>query len=62
MAQISLRGIDPAILDLMVSDLVEDPADLSIGELNRIRSIALGEPLLVNHLISPKGHESPSEE
>ncbi|HKJ52236.1 MAG TPA: RND transporter, partial [Gammaproteobacteria bacterium] len=39
--------------DLQVADLVWQPADLSDTELARIRDIALGEPVLVNRLVSP---------
>jgi len=42
--------------DLMVEDLVQDAAGLSSSELERIKQIALSEPLLVNRLISPSGH------
>ena len=42
--------------DLIVGDLVENGAMLSEGELQRVRDIALAEPLLVNRLVSAKGH------
>ena len=42
--------------DLIVEDLVQNAADLSGGDLERIRKIALSEPLLVNNLLSPSGH------
>ncbi|MBN2314344.1 MAG: MMPL family transporter [Sedimentisphaerales bacterium] len=42
--------------DLIVENLVEDAAGLSDGDLERIKAIALSEPLLVNSLISPSGH------
>lgn len=42
--------------DLIVEDLVGDVAGLSDRELERIKGIALSEPLLVNRLISPSGH------
>jgi len=42
--------------DLIVEDLVGDAAELSDRELERIKGIALCEPLLVNRLISPSGH------
>lgn len=42
--------------DLIVGDLVENGAMLSEGELQRVRDIALTEPLLVNRLVSAKGH------
>ncbi|GMR04635.1 MAG: MMPL family transporter [Thermodesulfobacteriota bacterium] len=41
--------------DLTVSDLVEDAGALTDGELTRVRDIALGEPALVNRLISADG-------
>jgi predicted RND superfamily exporter protein len=41
--------------DLIVADLVEDPASLTPEKLQAIRDIALHEPLLVNRLISPDG-------
>ncbi len=42
--------------DLIVEDLVYEPADLTPEKIKEIRSIALNEPLLVGHLISPTGH------
>ncbi|UCF17782.1 MAG: MMPL family transporter, partial [Phycisphaerales bacterium] len=42
--------------ELIVEDLVVDAAELSDSELERIKEIALCEPLLVNRLISPSGH------
>jgi predicted RND superfamily exporter protein len=42
--------------DLIVEDLVDDAAGSSESELERIRAIALSEPLLVNRLVSPSGH------
>jgi len=42
--------------NLIVEDLVGDVAELSDNELERIKRIALSEPLLVNRLISPSGH------
>jgi len=41
--------------DLIVADLVENPAALDAADLQRIRDIAVNEPLLVNRLISPDG-------
>lgn len=41
---------------LIVEDLVSDPQNLSEEDLQRIRAIALNEPLLVNKLIAPDGH------
>ncbi|MEO1878786.1 MAG: MMPL family transporter [Methylococcales bacterium] len=43
--------------DLIVADLVVDP-QLSREEINKIKQVALHEPLLVNRLISSKGHVS----
>ncbi|MCP3689653.1 MAG: MMPL family transporter [Gammaproteobacteria bacterium] len=42
--------------DLLVEDLVLEPDSLSDDDLNRIRDIALSEPVLVNRLISPGAH------
>ena len=42
--------------DLVVSDLVEDAMSLSDEELAEIRKIALAEPLLVNVIVSDRGH------
>lgn len=42
--------------DLVVRDLVPDPAALSDADLARIRDIALKEPLLLNRLIPPRAH------
>lgn len=39
-----------------VEDLVRDAASLSKEDLNRIRRIAVSEPLLVNRMISAAGH------
>ncbi|MBE9529033.1 MAG: MMPL family transporter [Proteobacteria bacterium] len=41
--------------DLVVGDLVSDPENMSADELAKVRSIALGEPMLVNRMISPDG-------
>jgi predicted RND superfamily exporter protein len=41
--------------DLIVADLVPDAAQLDAAELQRIRDIAVHEPLLVNRLISTNG-------
>ncbi len=41
--------------DLIVEELVLDPATLEDADLTRIRGIVLNEPLLVNRLISPGG-------
>jgi len=42
--------------DLMVADLVEDTGALDQNELQRVKRIALAEPLLVRRLISESGH------
>ncbi len=42
--------------DLTVIDLVEDPDNLTAEELEKIKQIALNEPLLVNRLVSPAAH------
>jgi predicted RND superfamily exporter protein len=42
--------------DLTVIDLVENPQDLSPEDLQKIRHIALNEPLLVRRIVSPSGH------
>jgi len=42
--------------DLTVIDLVEDPENLSADELEKIKNIALNEPLLLDRLISPSAH------
>lgn len=42
--------------DLVVRDLVPDPASLDDAGLARLRRIALNEPLLLNRLISPRAH------
>jgi predicted RND superfamily exporter protein len=39
--------------DLLVRDLVADPAALAPDDLKRVRRVALAEPLLVNRLVSP---------
>lgn len=41
--------------DLLVNDLVEFPDELSPEELERVRNIAMNEPLVVNRLISVDG-------
>jgi len=41
--------------DLHVGDLVSDAADLLDSDLERIKNVALHEPLLVKRLISPNG-------
>ena len=42
--------------DLVVEDLISDAAKLSDEDLARIRAVALAEPLLVNRLVSKRGH------
>jgi predicted RND superfamily exporter protein len=42
--------------ELIVEDLVRDAGSLSDEELERVRQIALNEPMLVNLIISPSGH------
>ena len=42
--------------DLIVEDLVVDPAGLAEQELARLRRFALGEKAIVNKLVSPTGH------
>ncbi len=42
--------------DLTVADLVEEPLQLSAADLDKIRQIALAEPMLINRLISPRSH------
>ena len=41
--------------DLLVNNLVEFPAELTDAQLDRIRDIALNEPLVVNRLVSKDG-------
>jgi predicted RND superfamily exporter protein len=42
--------------DLIVEDLVQNAESLSNSDLERIKKIALSEPLLVNRQVSPSGH------
>lgn len=42
--------------DLVVQDLVEDAASLDDAELERLQAVALGEPALVDGLISRRAH------
>ncbi|MHC4676742.1 MAG: efflux RND transporter permease subunit, partial [Planctomycetota bacterium] len=42
--------------DLIVEDLVQNAKSLSDADLERIKKIALSEPLLVNRQVSPSGH------
>lgn len=42
--------------ELIVTDLVEAPGELSYDKLLWIKQTAIAEPLLVNRLVSPNGH------
>lgn len=42
--------------DLVVKDLADNPDSLTDADLMRIRQVALAEPLLVDRLVSPRGH------
>lgn len=42
--------------DLIVRDLYENGKDLKVEEIDRIKDVALHEPLLVNRLVSEKAH------
>ena len=42
--------------DLLVEDLVLDPDTLTPDQMDGKKSVATGEPLLVNKLVSPQGH------
>ena len=42
--------------DLIVEDLVGDPATMTPADLEQTRGIALGETAILNRLISPSGH------
>lgn len=42
--------------DLIVEDLIQNPAKLSLSKISEIKKTALSEPLLVNKLISQSGH------
>lgn len=42
--------------DLIVEDLISDAENLSDTDLNRIKTVALNEPLLKQRLISPQAH------
>ena len=42
--------------DLIVEDLISDAESLSDSDLNRIKTVALNEPLLKQRLISPQAH------
>lgn len=41
--------------DMVVENLVSEPANLSAGEINAIKQVATNEPLLVNRLVAPDG-------
>lgn len=43
---------------ILVTDLVEDPERLNDKVISDIKHIALNEPVLLNKLVSPKGHVS----
>jgi len=42
--------------DLIVENLVEDPSVLTADDLEKVKNIALQQPLLVNRLLSPTAH------
>lgn len=42
--------------ELVVQDLVENASEYTDEQLEKIRTVALNEPLLVNRLVSPKAH------
>lgn len=42
--------------DLLVEDLVEDPKGIEPSDMERLKAIALEQPLLVNRLLSPTAH------
>ncbi|MFT5659167.1 MAG: putative RND superfamily exporter protein, partial [Gammaproteobacteria bacterium] len=42
--------------DLLVEDLARDPGNMSADDLDRIKTVALNEPVLINRLISPAAH------
>ena len=42
--------------NLLVRDLVDDPATITDADLEKIKQIAVAEPLLVDRLISPRAH------
>ena len=42
--------------DLMVADLLADETEITPEVITKVRQVALSEPLLVNHLVSPEGH------
>ena len=44
--------------DMIVEDLVMDAGSLSAADLEKIRNIALSEPLLVDKIVSAEGHVS----
>ncbi len=42
--------------DLIVEDLIKDPAEMSDAEIQNARKVALSEQTIVNRIISPSGH------
>lgn len=44
--------------DMIVEDLVMNTSNLTSADLDKVKSIAINEPLLVNKIISPDGHVS----
>ncbi|WP_111976782.1 efflux RND transporter permease subunit [Algibacillus agarilyticus] len=42
--------------DLIVEDLLLDPADLNASKIAKIKQAALAEPMLLNRLVSDRGH------
>lgn len=44
--------------DLVVDDLVLEPINISVDELERVKKIALNEPNLVGRMVSDRGHVS----
>ncbi len=42
--------------DLIVEDLIKDPAEMSDAEIQDARKVALSEQTIVNRIISPSGH------
>ncbi len=42
--------------DLIVEDLIQDPAEMSDAEFERAREVALSEETILNRVISPSGH------
>ena len=42
--------------DLIVGDLLADETEITPAVIAKVRQVALSEPLLVNHLVSPEAH------